>query len=262
MISLKNVSKSFGPVKVLQGVNLEVVEGETVAVIGPSGGGKSTLLRSINLMTPPDSGSVEVAGTCLFRKVAGQATVALRPADLRLARQSIGMVFQQSNLFTHRTVLENVVEGPLQVLRSDRAAAEKQAHELLERLGLGGFGGRYPRELSGGQQQRVAICRALAMNPRVMLFDEPTSALDPELVGEVLLTVREIALTGMTVIIVTHEMSFARHVANRVAFMDGGRLIETSPSATFFTDPQTDRARQFLAAIRDPFGTHTVTEGV
>lgn len=253
MIVLTNVYKSFGTVEVLKEISLTIAVGETVAILGPSGGGKSTLLRTINLMTRPDAGRIEVDGECIFEANGSSARKSVSGQKLRDIRQSIGMVFQQSHLFTHRSVLENVIEGPVYVLNKDRAESIDQARALLDSLGLGALGDRYPSELSGGQQQRVAICRALAMNPRMMLFDEPTSSLDPELVSEVLLTVRKIAERGMTIAIVTHEMSFARRVASRVAFMDDGHLVEIASPSEFFRSPQTKRAQAFLAAIRDPF---------
>jgi ABC-type polar amino acid transport system ATPase subunit len=247
MISLQNVEKAFGKYQALKTVSLEVAERETLALIGPSGSGKSTLLRTINLLTPPDAGKITIAGKTVFH---GKA---LAGAELRRMRRGIGMVFQQSHLFTHRSVIENVIEGPVQVLGQSVDSAREEGLALLDRLGLKQFAERYPNQISGGQQQRVAICRALAMKPKVMLFDEPTSALDPELVGEVLVTIRQVAGSGMTTVIVTHEMSFARRVANRIAFMDEGKILEVSTPDAFFRKPQSDRAQAFLDAIRDPF---------
>lgn len=247
MISLQNVDKSYGKYKALKSVSLEVAERETLALIGPSGSGKSTLLRAINLLTMPDAGRIQVGEKTIF------SGTALTGAELRQIRRDIGMVFQQSHLFTHRSVIENVIEGPVHVLGQNVQTAREEGLALLDRLGLKQFAERYPNQISGGQQQRVAICRALAMKPKVMLFDEPTSALDPELVGEVLLTIRQVAESGMTTVIVTHEMSFARRVANRIAFMDDGKILETSVPDAFFHQPQSDRARAFLDAIRDPF---------
>ncbi|MFV0332688.1 MAG: amino acid ABC transporter ATP-binding protein [Tropicimonas sp.] len=253
MIELTNIRKAFDRTEVLRDVDFDIRKGETVALIGPSGSGKSTLLRSINLMTPPDSGRMVIDGQVIFSRGGTEPAKAVSGRELRALRRTIGMVFQQSHLFTHRNVIDNVMEGPVHVLGRDRAEARREAMDLLEELGLGDLAERYPAELSGGQQQRVSICRALAIKPKIMLFDEPTSALDPELVGEVLLTVRRIADSGMTIAIVTHEMSFARHVANRIAFLDQGKVVEFTGAESFFTAPRSERVRSFLSAITDPF---------
>lgn len=253
MIQLTTITKSFGSTPVLDDVAFDVKDGETVALIGPSGSGKSTLLRTINLMTPPERGRIVIDGKPIFSVGVDGPEIRASGSELRALRRSIGMVFQQSHLFTHRKVIDNVMEGPVQVLGRNAAEAQAEAQDLLDELGLGALAERFPAELSGGQQQRVSICRALAMKPRIMLFDEPTSALDPELVGEVLVTVRRIADAGMTIAIVTHEMSFARHVANRIAFLDKGKVIEFTDASTFFANPRQQRVRDFLSAITDPF---------
>nr|WP_246351428.1 amino acid ABC transporter ATP-binding protein [Deinobacterium chartae] len=234
------MSKRFGGLEVLHDVNLEVLRGEVVAVIGPSGSGKSTLLRCVNRLEEPDAGVVEVAGVRLEAHARGQA------ARVRELRQRTAMVFQSFNLFPHLTALENVIEGPITVRRVPRAQAEARGLELLARVGLSDKAHAYPAQLSGGQKQRVAIARALAMDPEVLLLDEPTSALDPELVGEVLGVIRDLALEGRTMLLVTHEMRFARDVARRVVFMDGGRVVEQGEPQAFFAAPRTERARRFL----------------
>ncbi|EMB4323613.1 L-cystine ABC transporter ATP-binding protein YecC [Pluralibacter gergoviae] len=241
-IDVSKLVKKFHGQTVLHGIDLQVNEGEVVAIIGPSGSGKTTLLRSINLLEQPESGTIRV----------GDITIdAARPlgkqkAAIRRLRQHVGFVFQNFNLFPHRTVLDNVIEGPVIVKGESRAEASARARELLEKVGLTGKETSYPRRLSGGQQQRVAIARALAMRPDVILFDEPTSALDPELVGEVLNTIRQLALEKRTMVIVTHEMSFARDVADRAIFMDQGRIVEQGDARTLFANPQQPRTRQFL----------------
>lgn len=241
-IDVSKLVKKFHGQTVLHGIDLQVNEGEVVAIIGPSGSGKTTLLRSINLLEQPESGTIRV----------GDITIdAARPlgkqkAAIRRLRQHVGFVFQNFNLFPHRTVLDNVIEGPVIVKGESRAEASARARELLEKVGLTGKETSYPRRLSGGQQQRVAIARALAMRPDVILFDEPTSALDPELVGEVLNTIRQLALEKRTMVIVTHEMSFARDVADRAIFMDQGRIVEQGDARTLFATPQQPRPRQFL----------------
>ena len=241
-IEVKNLIKKFHGQTVLHGIDLEVTQGEVVAIIGPSGSGKTTLLRSINLLEQPDGGTVRV----------GEITIdAAQPVSkqkglIRALRQQVGFVFQSFNLFPHRTVLENIIEGPVIVKGENREEASTRARELLAKVGLSGKETSYPKRLSGGQQQRVAIARALAMRPEVILFDEPTSALDPELVGEVLNTIRRLAEEKRTMVIVTHEMSFARDVADRAIFMDEGRIIEQGPAKTLFADPQQPRTRQFL----------------
>ncbi len=242
MIEIRDLHKSFGELEVLRGIDFRVAQGEVVCVIGPSGSGKSTLLRCINLLEQPTSGQVFVGGV----------EVTDPDVDLDAARRRIGMVFQQFNLFPHLTALENVTIAQRRVLRRDKAAAERVARENLERVGLTDKADAYPAQLSGGQQQRVAIARALAMGPELMLFDEPTSALDPELVGDVLAVMRHLAGDGMTMVVVTHEMSFAREVADRVAFIDHGVFVEEGPPAQVIGDPKHERTRTFLARLLDP----------
>ncbi len=241
-IDVKNLVKTFNGQRVLHGINLQVAQGEVVAIIGPSGSGKTTLLRSINLLEQPDSGTIQVGDIVIDAGVSARR----QKAQVRALRQHVGFVFQNFNLFPHRTVLENITEGPVIVKGEPKALAAARARELLEKVGLKGREDSYPRRLSGGQQQRVAIARALAMRPDVILFDEPTSALDPELVGEVLNTIRQLAQEKRTMVIVTHEMSFARDVADRAIFMDQGRIVEQGPARQLFTDPQQPRTRQFL----------------
>ncbi len=227
---------------VLHGIDLEVKPGEVVAIIGPSGSGKTTLLRCINLLEQPEAGTIKVGDIIIdtARPFSQQKGL------IRQLRQHVGFVFQSFNLFPHRTVLENIIEGPVIVKGEPKAEATALARELLAKVGLAGKETRYPRRLSGGQQQRVAIARALAMRPEVILFDEPTSALDPELVGEVLNTIRQLAQEKRTMVIVTHEMGFARDVADRAIFMDQGQIVEQGPAKTLFADPQHPRTRQFL----------------
>ena len=241
-IEVKNLVKKFHGQTVLHGINLEVNEGEVVAIIGPSGSGKTTLLRSINLLEHPESGSIRV-GTITIDTA---RALSQQKGEIRQLRQHVGFVFQSFNLFPHRTVLENIIEGPVIVKGEAKAEAETRARELLAKVGLSGKETSYPKRLSGGQQQRVAIARALAMRPDVILFDEPTSALDPELVGEVLSTIRQLAQEKRTMVIVTHEMSFARDVADRAIFMDQGQIVEQGPAKMLFADPQQPRTRQFL----------------
>lgn len=239
IVEMQNVYKSFGAVDVLKDFNLNLHEGEKVVIIGPSGSGKSTVLRCINHLEPIQSGKLYFSGQQINEK-----------SDLCQLRAQIGMVFQRFNLFPHKTALENVIEAPLVVKGMTRAAAEQNALELLQKVGLSDKTGSYPRELSGGQQQRVAIARALAMNPKIMLFDEPTSALDPELVGEVLLTMKALAEDGMTMVVVTHEMGFAREVSDRVIFMDQGVIVEEGSPTQIFECPQQERTKSFLKRIR------------
>ncbi len=236
---LENVHKSFGEHEVLEGIDLAVEEHEVVCLIGASGSGKSTLLRCVNLLEPIDEGRIVVDG----REVTAPGV------DVNAVRRRIGIVFQAFNLFPHMTVLANVTLGPRKALKLPRKEAEQEALELLDRFGLGGRRDDYPDRLSGGQQQRVAILRALAMRPKLMLLDEVTSALDPELVGEVLALVRELAEGGMTMVVATHEMAFAREVANRVCFLDAGRILESGPPAEIFSTPKEPRTQQFLARI-------------
>jgi len=239
MIRMQAVDKHFGPLHVLRDINLEVDAGQVVVVLGPSGSGKSTLCRTINRLEPIDSGTIEVDGESLPAE--GKALAALR-AD-------VGMVFQSFNLFAHKTILDNVTLAPLKVRKVNKDEARKRATELLERVGIANQSDKYPAQLSGGQQQRAAIARALAMKPKVMLFDEPTSALDPEMVQEVLDVMTTLAREGMTMLVVTHEMGFARRAANRVIFMDSGEVVEDAPPDQFFTAPRSDRAKDFLGKI-------------
>ncbi|KAA5972789.1 L-cystine ABC transporter ATP-binding protein TcyN [Pantoea sp. M_9] len=241
-IEVRQLVKKFHGQTVLHGIDLNVAAGEVVAIIGPSGSGKTTLLRSINLLEVPDQGSVTVGGITI------DASLSLnkQKEKVRQLRQQVGFVFQNFNLFPHRSVLENIIEGPVIVKGEPKAEAQAQARQLLEKVGLTGKEASFPRRLSGGQQQRVAIARALAMRPEVILFDEPTSALDPELVGEVLNTIRALAQEKRTMVIVTHEMSFARDVADRAIFMDQGRIVEQGEARTLFSNPQQARTRQFL----------------
>lgn len=241
-IEVRQLVKKFHGQTVLHGIDLDVAAGEVVAIIGPSGSGKTTLLRSINLLEVPDQGSVTVGGITI------DASLSLnkQKEKVRQLRQQVGFVFQNFNLFPHRSVLENIIEGPVIVKGEPKAEAQARARQLLEKVGLAGKEASFPRRLSGGQQQRVAIARALAMRPEVILFDEPTSALDPELVGEVLNTIRALAQEKRTMVIVTHEMSFARDVADRAIFMDQGRIVEQGEARTLFSNPQQARTRQFL----------------
>jgi polar amino acid transport system ATP-binding protein len=242
MIEIRDLRKSFGELEVLKGIDLRVGQGEVVCVIGPSGSGKSTLLRCINLLEAPSAGQV----------VIGDVEVTDPDVDIDAVRRRIGMVFQHFNLFAHLTVTENVTIAQRRVLRRGKAEAERVAAANLERVGLSDKATAYPAQLSGGQQQRAAIARALAMGPELMLFDEPTSALDPELVGDVLAVMRGLADDGMTMIVVTHEMSFAREVADRVVFMDDGVIIETGAAEQVITSPTHERTRRFLARVLHP----------
>uniref|UniRef100_UPI0035E3FB32 amino acid ABC transporter ATP-binding protein n=2 Tax=Pseudonocardia pini TaxID=2758030 RepID=UPI0035E3FB32 len=239
MIRMVTVDKHFGELHVLKDINLEVDAGQVVVVLGPSGSGKSTLCRTINRLEPIDSGVIAIDGEELPAE--GKALAGLR-AD-------VGMVFQSFNLFAHKTILENVMLGPLKVRKQNKGEAEKNAMRLLERVGIANQKDKYPAQLSGGQQQRVAIARALAMSPKVMLFDEPTSALDPEMVQEVLDVMTSLAKEGMTMLVVTHEMGFARRAANRVIFMADGEIVEDAAPDAFFTNPTSDRAKDFLGKI-------------
>ncbi len=238
MIKIKDIHKKFGTNEVLKGVSLEVDEGQVVVILGPSGSGKSTLLRCINGLETLDGGSIEVGGIPLKGR-----------ANLHQIRQKTGMVFQQFNLFPHKTVLENITLASIHVKKLPVQEARQQAMALLEKVGLPEKADEYPSKLSGGQQQRVAIARALAMNPEVMLFDEPTSALDPELISEVLDVMKALAGDGMTMVIVTHEMGFAREVADKVVFMDNGLIIDEAPTEPFFNAPTHERTRQFFSKI-------------
>lgn len=238
MIKIKNLKKSFGDLQVLKGIDLEIAEGEVVVIIGPSGSGKSTLLRCINFLEVPTEGTITVDGIPLDSE-----------ENITKVREEVGMVFQRFNLFPHLTVLENITLAPIQVRKIERARAEMTAQELLDRVGLGDKSSAEPNQLSGGQQQRVAIARALAMQPKVMLFDEPTSALDPEMVGEVLDVMKKLAEHGMTMVVVTHEMGFAREVGTRVIFVDGGYIVEQGNPKEIFENPKEERLKLFLSKI-------------
>jgi glutamate transport system ATP-binding protein len=239
LVVLDQVNKWYGDLHVLRDINLTVNRGEVVVVIGPSGSGKSTLCRAINRLETIDQGRILLDGEPLPEEGKGLARL----------RAEVGMVFQSFNLFAHKTILENVTLGPTKVRKQDRSAADKRAKEILKRVGVSEQAAKYPAQLSGGQQQRVAIARALAMEPKVMLFDEPTSALDPEMIKEVLDVMVELAQAGMTMIVVTHEMGFARTAANRVVFMSDGQIVEENDPETFFTNPQSNRAKDFLGKI-------------
>lgn len=239
MVSLKDVHKSFGDLKVLNGVSLDVMKGDVICIIGPSGSGKSTLIRCINALNDIQQGSILVEGQ----------EVNDPKLDKLELRKKVGMVFQQYNLFPHKTALQNVMMAPVRVLKQDKTKAEKVARELIKKVRLGGKENAYPGELSGGQQQRVAIARSLAMQPDVILFDEVTAALDPETVGEVLQTIKDLAEDGMTCILVTHEMAFAREVADHIYFTDRGVIVEHGPPETFFKDAQDPRTKEFLSQI-------------
>ena len=249
MIRLENVHKHFGRLHVLRGIDLEVRQGEVVVVIGPSGSGKSTLLRVINHLEPIDEGAIYLNGTPVYERRLNGRVVRDPESAVRAARARVGMVSQRFNLFPHMDVLQNVMVGPVHVRRLPRAKAEELARGLLERVGLSDKVMAHPSQLSGGQQQRVAIARALAMEPEAMLFDEVTSALDPELVGEVLRVMRRLAADGMTMVVVTHEMGFAREVADRVVMMDEGVFVEEGRPVEFFTSAQEARTRTFLDAV-------------
>ena len=242
MIELADVHKSFGKNHVLRGITASISKGEVVCIIGPSGSGKSTILRCINGLEGYDSGAITVAGERVDRNA----------RSIQAIRAKVSMVFQRFNLFPHRTALENVVEGPIYVKREPRETALKRGRALLARVGLADKEGAYPPNLSGGQMQRVAIARALAMEPSAILFDEPTSALDPELVGEVLAVMRSLAEEGMTMAVVTHEMGFAREVADRVLFLDGGKIVEEGPARALLTSPKNPRTQDFLRRVLNP----------
>ncbi len=248
-LSVERVCKSFGSTEVIKDISFEVKQGEVICLIGPSGSGKSTLLRCINYLERPQSGCVYVEGELIGRKVENGRYVDLRPNELALQRAEIGMVFQNFNLFAHLTALQNIMEAPVRLKRASRATAEEHARELLGKVGLAQKADSYPLQLSGGQQQRIAIARALAMRPKLMLFDEPTSALDPEIVGEVLEVMRVLANDGMTMVVVTHEMGFAREVGDRVIFMDGGVIVESGPSNEVLVAPTHPRTKQFLSRM-------------
>ena len=251
MVELRNIHKNFGRLHVLKGISLNVQRGEAVVIIGPSGSGKSTLLRCVNYLEQPDSGEVLVDGEYMGVRPGKRAGRASLEARLDQMRQKVGIVFQRFNLFPHMTAVENVMEGLITVKRTRRGVARGMAVEMLERVGLADKVEVHPSRLSGGQQQRVAIARSLVMQPKVMLFDEVTSALDPELIGEVLEVMRDLARSGQTMLIVTHEMDFARSAASRVVFLDEGVIVEEAPPERMFSKPQTERASQFLRKILD-----------
>jgi polar amino acid transport system ATP-binding protein len=249
IVQIRGLKKSFGPLTVLNGFDFDVERGEVVCLLGPSGSGKSTLLRCINHLERPDAGVVAVDGEIIGYRRTGDVLHELPGRELARQRSHIGMVFQRFNLFPHRPILDNVIEGARVVKRESYSAAAEHARQLLDRVGLADKIDAYPNHLSGGQQQRVAIARALAMRPKLMLFDEPTSALDPELVGEVLAVMKDLARDGMTMIVVTHEMGFAREVADRVIFMDGGVIVEQGRPDEVIGNPRADRTRTFLARV-------------
>ncbi|MEU4668260.1 amino acid ABC transporter ATP-binding protein [Amycolatopsis sp. NPDC023774] len=246
LLHLSGLHKSFGTNEILRGIDLEVHAGETVAIIGPSGTGKSTLLRCVNWLEKPTAGEVTLDGVRLHAEMTGKE----EQQAMRALRSRVGMVFQQYNLWPHFSVLRNVTEGQVRVLGTDPSEAKAKARELLARVRMEAFEDRYPSQLSGGQQQRVAIARTLAMGPRLVLFDEVTSALDPELVGEVLETMKQLADDGLTMLVVTHEMGFARRVADRVVFMDGGHIAEQGPAGVVFENPVNERTRAFFDHVR------------
>ena len=249
MVDAVAVSKSFGSHEVLTSISLRVERGQVMCVIGPSGSGKSTFLRCINHLEVIDAGRLYVDGELVGYREKGDKLYELKPAEAARQRRDIGMVFQHFTLFPHMTALENVVEAPIRVKGVPRREAVERGRDLLARVGLGAYAGRYPSQLSGGQQQRVAIARALAMEPKLMLFDEPTSALDPELVGEVLDVMRGLAGTGMTMIVVTHEMGFAREVGDSIVFMDGGVIVESGDPREVLARPQHERTQAFLSKV-------------
>ncbi len=249
MVLAEGVTKSFGKLEVLKGIDLQVGRGEVVCLIGPSGSGKSTFLRCINNLETITSGWLSVDGELVGYRQEGNHLIELREREVASRRAQIGMVFQHFNLFAHKTAIRNVMEGPVAVRGMTKFAARELAEMLLEKVGLKEKANAYPSQLSGGQQQRVAIARAMAMEPKLLLFDEPTSALDPELVGEVLEVMRDLARNGMTMVVVTHEMNFARDVANRIVFMDGGLVVETGAPKRVLGAPESERLRDFLANV-------------
>ncbi|WP_408921187.1 amino acid ABC transporter ATP-binding protein [Corynebacterium tuberculostearicum] len=249
MISAQNVHKSFGQLEVLKGIDLEVQPGEVACLLGPSGSGKSTFLRCVNHLDKATAGRLYVDGELIGYREKNGTLYEISEKEAAEQRSDIGMVFQSFNLFPHRTVIENIIEAPVQVKKIPEETARARAMELLEDVGLASKANNYPVQLSGGQQQRVAIARAVAMDPKLMLFDEPTSALDPELVGEVLRVMKDLAAEGMTMLVVTHEMGFAREVADKVFFMDGGVVIESGSPAEILDNPQQPRTKDFLASL-------------
>lgn len=256
MVKANSICKSYGGNEVLKGIDMEVAPGEVVCLIGPSGSGKSTFLRCINHLETVDGGRMWVDGNIVGYDLKGTKLHEQNHRDVCRQRMDIGMVFQQFNLFPHMTVLENLIEAPRLVRKEKKSTATARALGLLEKVGLSDKAHAYPRQLSGGQQQRVAIARALCMEPKLMLFDEPTSALDPELVGEVLKVMKDLALSGMTMIVVTHEMNFARDVADRVVFMDGGHVVEQGPARDVITNPANERTQTFLASVLSEEAAH------
>ena len=242
MIKIKNLKKSYGKLEVLKGIDTKIKEGEVISIIGPSGSGKSTFLRCINGLEEATSGEIFIHGTNILGK----------KVNINKIRENVGMVFQHFNLYPHKTVLENITLGPIKLKKISKTEAGKKAVELLKKVGLEDKRDVYPNKLSGGQKQRVAIARALAMDPKIMLFDEPTSALDPEMIGEVLKVMKELAQAGMTMIVVTHEMGFARNVANRVFFMDDGYILEDDLPKEIFDNPKNERTKEFLKKVLNP----------
>jgi polar amino acid transport system ATP-binding protein len=249
MVKAEQVCKSFGALQVLKGITLEVGKGQVLVMVGPSGSGKSTFLRCINHLETVNAGRLYVDGDLIGYRDRGSKLYEISPRDAAKQRRDIGMVFQHFNLFPHRTALENLIEAPMHVKRVKKADAVARAKDLLDQVGLAEKATAYPAQLSGGQQQRVAIARALAMNPKLMLFDEPTSALDPELVGEVLEVMKKLAQEGMTMVVVTHEMGFAREVANKLVFMDGGVVVESGPPREVLANPKHERTKAFLSKV-------------
>jgi polar amino acid transport system ATP-binding protein len=249
MVKAESVCKSFGALHVLKGITLEVGKGEVLCMVGPSGSGKSTFLRCINHLEQVNAGRLYVDGDLIGYRERGAKLHEMSPRDAAKQRREIGMVFQHFNLFPHRTALENIIDAPIHVKRVKKETAVARGKDLLEQVGLSDKATAYPAQLSGGQQQRVAIARALAMNPKLMLFDEPTSALDPELVGEVLAVMKKLATEGMTMVVVTHEMGFAREVANQLVFMDGGVVVESGPPREVLSNPKHERTKAFLSKV-------------
>ena len=249
MVEARGVRKHFGPTEILKGVDLRVESGSVTCLIGPSGSGKTTFLRCINHLEKVNAGRLYVDNELIGYEERNNRLYELKPRQIAQCRRKTGMVFQRFNLFPHMTVLENIVEGPVRVLNRPRDEATEEAHTLMARVGLADRGASYPRELSGGQQQRIAIARALAMKPKLMLFDEPTSALDPELVGEVLEVMKSLAEAGMTMVVVTHELGFAREVGDQIVFMDGGVVVESGCPADVLGNPKHDRTRAFLSKV-------------
>lgn len=249
LVQLRGVRKHFGSLEVLKGISMDVHAGQVLVLLGPSGSGKSTLLRCVNHLETIDGGRISVDGEIVGYRPEGDRLREMHPREVAMQRRSIGMVFQRFNLFPHKTALENIIEAPMVVSKRDKADAVAEARQLLRRVGLDAWANHYPSQLSGGQQQRIAIARALAMKPKLMLFDEPTSALDPELVGDVLDVMKELANEGMTMIVVTHEIGFAREVADQVVFMDGGVVVEAGTPANVIDNPQHDRMRSFLQSV-------------